>query len=111
MKVNGLFTAHDCRLHVVERSGRQKIAQDHLQDAAVRKYSTSAGASILAVVLNCTRDPSSRVTETFVLCRGVIPALSPVMEKASKPLRPKDCAESCASNCKGRIPMQGRLLR
>lgn len=76
-----------------------------------RKYSTSAGASIRTSAENPTRDPSCRVTVTFAVCRGVMPAAVSAIEKASKPVRPSDCAEAPGSNCNGRIPMQTRLLR
>ncbi len=44
-----------------------------------RKYSTSAGASILTVVSNWTQEPSCRVTLTRAFCRGVMPAAMPAM--------------------------------
>src|SRR5688572_21896117 len=76
-----------------------------------RKYSTSAGASILTVVSNCTREPSCRVTLTRAFCRGVMPAPMPRTSYVSKPVRPRDCGDAPASNCSGRMPMQTRLLR
>ena len=93
------------------RSGRKKLAQDHLQNAAVSEVLDFGGRidshrrrELVEIHLALSPAP-------LQFAWAIMPAPMPEIGEASSPVRPNDCAELPGSNCNGRIPMHTRLLR